>query len=145
MLAILTGVSGYQTFKKLRVDNSLSIWFLEDDPSYKAYIDFQENFGSDEIFIAMLPVDNAIGETEIRALRNLQQQIEGLHYVKTTFSLVKAKYPIYTSNKINFDDLYTHKRSEKGLKSLFSKLPNITSQLVTKDYKNQFFYIQLNP
>jgi len=145
ILAILMAVSGYQTHQKLRVDNSLSIWFLEDDPSYKAYIDFQKNFGSDEIFIAMLPVENAIGEQEMVALENLHQQIEALPYVNTTFSLAKAKYPIYANDKVNFDDLYNSKRSEKGLKSLFSKLPNITSQLVTKDYKNQFFYIQLNP
>ena len=145
VVAILMGVSGYQTLNKLRVDNSLSIWFLEDDPSYKAYIDFQENFGSDEIFIVMLPVNNAIGETEINTLETLHQGIEALPYVKTTFSLAKAKYPIYANNKINFDDLYNSERSDKGLKSLFAKLPNITSQLVTKDYKHQFFYIQLNP
>ncbi|WP_400075620.1 RND family transporter [Winogradskyella sp. R77965] len=145
VLTILMSVSGYQTLKKLRVDNSLSIWFLEDDPSYKAYIDFQENFGSDEIYITMLPVENAIGESEMQALENLHKQIEALPYVNTTFSLAKAKYPIYANNKINFDDLYNDKRSEKGLKNLFSKLPNIISQLVTKDYKNQFFYIQLNP
>ncbi len=145
ILAVLMAISGHQTLKKLRVDNSLSIWFLEDDPSYKAYIDFQENFGSDEIFIAMLPVENAIGESEMESLAKLHSTIEALPYVKTTFSLAKAKYPIYANNKINLDDLYNKKRSEKGLKSLFSKLPNITSQLVTKDYKNQFFYIQLNP
>lgn len=145
VLSVLMGISGYQTLQKLRVDNSLSIWFLEDDPSYKAYIDFQENFGSDEIFIAMLPVENAIGKSEMEALEKLHKQIEVLPYVKTTFSLAKAKYPIYANNKINFDNLYNQNRSEKGLKSLFSKLPNITSQLVTTDYKNQFFYIQLNP
>lgn len=144
-LAVLMAFAGHQTLNKLSVDNSLSIWFLEDDPSYKAYIEFQENFGSDEIFIAMLPVKNAIGETEVNNLKNLHAAIDALPYVKTTFSLAKAKYPIYANNKIDFDDLYNPKRSDKGLKSLFSKLPNITSQLVTKDYKNQFFYIQMKP
>ncbi|ARV09775.1 RND transporter [Winogradskyella sp. PC-19] len=145
VLAIAMGFSGYNTLNKLSVDNSLGIWFLEDDPSYKAYIDFQESFGSDEIFIAMLPVENAIGEAEVSALKELHQKIEALPYVQTSFSLAKAKYPIYANKTINFDDLYNPKRSEKGLKNLFKKLPNITSQLVTKDYKNQFFYIQLNP
>ena len=145
VLAMAVGFSGYNTLNKLSVDNSLGIWFLEDDPSYLAYIDFQQNFGSDEIFIAMLPVENAIGETEVSALKELHQRIESLPYVQTSFSLAKAKYPIYANNTINFDGLYNLKRSEKGLKRLFSKLPNITSQLVTKDYKNQFFYIQLNP
>lgn len=145
VFAVLMAVAGHQTLNKLSVDNSLSIWFLEDDPSYKAYIDFQENFGSDEIFIAMLPVENAIGEADVNRLQQLHKDIETLPYVKTTFSLAKAKYPIYANDKINFDDLYNPKRSEKGLKNLFSKLPNITSQLVTKDYKHQFFYIQMKP
>ena len=145
VLAILMGVSGYFTLKYLRVDNSLSIWFLEDDPSYKAYIDFQKDFGSDEIFVAMFPVENAIGETEMNRLSLLHENINDLPYVKTSFSLATAKYPIYANNKINFDDLYNSKRSQKGLKNLFSKLSNITSQLVSEDYRNQFFYIQLNP
>ena len=75
VLAIAMGFSGYNTLNKLSVDNSLGIWFLEDDPSYRAYIDFQQNFGSDEIFIAMLPVENAIGETEVSALKELHQRI----------------------------------------------------------------------
>jgi len=145
ILALAMGLSGYHTLTKLSVNNSLGIWFLEDDPSYRAYIDYQKNFGSDEIFIAMLPVENAIGETEVISLKELHQRIEDLPYVQTSYSLAKAKYPIYANNTLYFDGLYNSKRSEKGLKSLFSKLPNITSQLVTKDYKNQFFYIQLNP
>ena len=137
--------SGYQTLTKLSVDNSLSIWFLDDDPSYKAYIDFQENFGSDEIFVAMLPVNNVIHKDNIPNLTKLHKAIDQLPYVKTSFSLAKAKYPIYANGKVNFDALYNSKRSEKGQKKLISKLPNIAAQLVTKDYKQQFFYIQLKP
>ena len=78
VLTLFVGFSGYQTLNKLSVDNSLSIWFLEDDPSYKAYIDFQENFGSDEIFIVMLPVENAVGEAEVIKLNELHQTVEAL-------------------------------------------------------------------
>ena len=145
ILIALTCIGLIQTAEKLKVDNALSIWFLEDDPSYKAYIDFQEEFGSDEIFIAMFPVQNAIGTSEKAQLLKLHKSIDSLSYVKTSFSLAKAKYPIYANGNINFNDLYNTNRSEKGLISLISKLPNITSQLLTKDYKNQFFYIQLNP
>jgi predicted RND superfamily exporter protein len=145
LIAVLMTVSGYQTLKKLSIDNSLTIWFLEDDPSYKAYIDFQEEFGSDEIFIAMFPTENALDVNEINKLLKLHEAIDSLSYVKTSFSLAKAKYPIYANQKIIFDDLYNSKRSENGLKNLFSKMPSITSQLVSEDYKNMFFYIQLNP
>ncbi|MGF1554932.1 efflux RND transporter permease subunit [Paucihalobacter sp.] len=129
----------------LSVDNSLSIWFLEDNPSYKAYIDYQEQFGSDEIFIAMLNVENALDSLHINKLQQLHQEIDGLRYVKTSFSLATAEYPIYNNGALIFDKLYNPKRSEKGLKSLLSKLPNISSQLVTDDMKHLFVYIQLNP
>ncbi len=145
ILIVLTCFSIFQTATKLSVDNSLSIWFLDEDPSYKAYIDFQEEFGSDEIFIAMFPVDNAIGASEKLSLLNLHKRIDSLSYVKTSYSLAKAKYPIYANSKITFDDLYNTNRSEKGLKNVLSKLPSISNQLVTKDFKNQFFYIQLKP
>lgn len=137
--------SAYFTINRLSVDNSLSIWFLEDNPSYNAYIDYQEEFGSDEIFVAMIPVENAIAEVNITTLKQLHNTIDSLWFVKETFSLAKAKYPIYANKTIVYDDLYTNKRSEKGLKNLYAKLPNITQQLVTPNYKNLFFYIQLKP
>lgn len=145
VLAIAAGFSGFQTINKLSVDNSLGIWFLEDDPSYQAYIDFQENFGSDEIFIAMLPVENALEETAIEKLKTLHGAVDELPYVQTSFSLAKAKYLLYANNSIRFSELYNSKRSEKGLKSLFSKLSNISFQLVSEDYKNLMFYIQMKP
>ena len=49
---------------------------LEDDRTYRAYIDFQEILVLDQIFIAMLPVENAIGEKEISSLKVLQQSID---------------------------------------------------------------------
>ncbi|MBT8325327.1 MAG: hypothetical protein KJO96_08510, partial [Winogradskyella sp.] len=53
VLVTMTTISAYFTINRLSVDNSLSIWFLEDNPSYNAYIDYQEQFGSDEIFVGM--------------------------------------------------------------------------------------------
>ena len=145
VLVVLMAFSGYQTLQNLRVDNSLSIWFLEDNPNYRAYIDYQERFGSDEIFVGMIPVANALAPEHISKLQQLHNDLDALGYVKTSFSLAKAEYPIYASNRIIFKELYAPERSEKSLKTLFSKLPNVTAQLVSKDYKNLFFYIQLQP
>lgn len=38
----------------VEVDNSLSVWFLKDDPEVKKYYDFHEKFGNDEIVIAII-------------------------------------------------------------------------------------------
>ena len=31
---LIVGISGLQTLKKLSIDNSLGIWFLEEDPTF---------------------------------------------------------------------------------------------------------------
>ncbi|MEM1001626.1 MAG: MMPL family transporter [Bacteroidota bacterium] len=152
ILAVLMGLSAYQTTQKLSVDNSLAIWFLEDNPSYRAYIEYQEEYGSDEIFVGMIPVDNlpdgkagALDSDQIDRLSRFHRVIDSLWFVKTSYSLAKAEYPIYANNEISFQPLYDARRSERGLKNLMGKLPDISKQLVTDDYKNLFFYIQLNP
>lgn len=38
----------------VQVDNSLSIWFLKDDPAVKKYQDFHRMFGNDEMVIAVI-------------------------------------------------------------------------------------------
>ena len=145
MLLVLLALSTYSTLKNLKVDNSLAIWFLEDNPEYKAYIDYQEQFGSDEVFVGMIPVPNALDSLEIKKLERLHHQIGRLWYVNTTFSLANAEYPIYNNGTFVFSPLYNSQRSENAIKSLMSKMPNISHQLVTADFKNLFFYIQLKP
>jgi len=145
VLTVLVGLSAYQTTQKLSVDNSLAIWFLEDNPSYRAYINYQEAYGSDEIFVGMLPVENALDTNNIEQLNAFHKAVDSLWFVKTSFSLAKAQYPVYASNQIRFHPLYDSRRSERGLKNLIGRLPNIAQQLLTEDYKNLFFYIQLNP
>ena len=145
LLALLMALSGYQTVQKLSVDNSLAIWFLEDNPNYRAYIDYQEEYGSDEIFVGMIAVNNALDSSNIKQLLQFHERIDSLRFVKTSFSLATAEYPIFANGEIKFQALYDSRRSERSLKNLMSKLPNISQQLVTDDFKNLFFYIQLNP
>ena len=49
----ITGFFGYQT-TSLRFDNSLNIWFLDDDPDLLAYRDFLDRFETDESIILLL-------------------------------------------------------------------------------------------
>ena len=53
LLSLATIAGLIQTLRHLKVDNSLSIWFLEDNPDYQDYLQFQKKQGSDEIIIAL--------------------------------------------------------------------------------------------
>ncbi|MFY9444521.1 MAG: MMPL family transporter [Flavobacteriaceae bacterium] len=142
---LIVGISGLQTLKKLSIDNSLGIWFLEEDPSYKAYIEYQETYGSDEIFIVMLPVSNALEQKNVDLLRALNNSLDSMPFVQTAYSLAKAKYPVIVGKKVSFRPLYEEKRSEKSIKKLWGDMPEVMSQLVSKDFKNLFLYVQLRP
>ncbi len=142
---LIVGISGLQTLKKLSIDNSLGIWFLEEDPSYKAYIEYQETYGSDEIFIVMLPVSNALEQKNVNLLRALNNTLDSMPFVQTAYSLAKAKYPIIAGKKVSFRPLYEENRSEKSIKKLWGDMPEVMSQLVSKDFKNLFLYVQLRP
>ncbi|MDB4031497.1 MMPL family transporter [Flavobacteriaceae bacterium] len=142
---LIVGISALQTLKKLSIDNSLGIWFLEEDPSYKAYIEYQETYGSDEIFIVMLPVSYALEQKNVDLLRALNNSLDSMPFVQTAYSLAKAKYPVIAGKKVSFRPLYEEKRSEKSIKKLWGDMPEVMSQLVSKDFKNLFLYVQLRP
>ncbi|MDB4068240.1 MMPL family transporter [Flavobacteriaceae bacterium] len=145
LVVLIVGISGFQTLKKLSIDNSLGIWFLEEDPSYKAYIEYQETYGSDEIFIVMLPVFYALEQKNVDLLRALNNSLDSMPFVQTAYSLAKAKYPVIAGKKVSFRPLYEEKRSEKSIKKLWGDIPEVMSQLVSKDFKNLFLYVQLRP
>lgn len=56
LTAITAGVLVLLPYVKLavEVDNSLSIWFLRDDPAVKKYQAFHQKFGNDEIVVAVI-------------------------------------------------------------------------------------------
>lgn len=145
LMGLLMGLSGVYTLKNLSIDNSLGIWFLEEDPSYQAYIEYQETYGSDEIFMVMLPVPNALDQDQIDQLEALNTALDKLPFVETAYSLAKAKYPVIVGKKLRFRPLYEEKRSEKSIKNLWEDMPEVVQQLVSKDYKNLFLYVQLRP
>lgn len=145
ILGLLTIIGLFQTVTSLKVDNSLSIWFLEENKDYQQYIKFQEEQGSDEIFIAMFPVKNGFSETNVSRLLQLHQKIDTLPYVNASFSIANAKYPIYANNKIYYQNIYDPKRSKRSLNNLLDKLPVIKKQLISEDSEHLFFYIQMDP
>ena len=142
-IAMLAGLG--QTMRLLKVDNSLSIWFLEDNATYREYLTFQEEQGSDELVIAMIPTEDALSRDHVAQLQALHQKTDSLPYVSATFSLANAKYPIYSNRNIQYRNIYKAERSRESIAGLLSELPTMSQQLLTKDERHSFFYIQLLP
>jgi hypothetical protein len=145
LLLLATIAGALSTAVNLRINNAVSIWFLEDNPDYQDYLQFQQGRGSDEIIIAMLPVEEALGDSAIQLLEHLHQQIDSLPDVTATFSLANARYPVYSNRKIYYQPIYQSGRTAAQIDQLLGELPAIKTQLVTTRGKHVFFYVQLNP
>ncbi|MBU1107294.1 MAG: MMPL family transporter [Candidatus Riflebacteria bacterium] len=54
LLLMLLAVGGLFFARNINIDNSLELWFLEDDPTLAAYREFKQKYGNDEIILAMI-------------------------------------------------------------------------------------------
>jgi predicted RND superfamily exporter protein len=139
-----TALAGaWLAWNHIQVDNSVSIWFLEDNPDYKAYLKFQEERGADEIIIAMIPADDALDAAHLKKLRKLHEQIDSLPFVDATFSMANARYPIYSNGRMVYRPIYSEGRSVEQIDGLLKALPAIRKQLMTDNRSSSFFYVQL--
>jgi predicted RND superfamily exporter protein len=73
---------------KVGIDNSLEIWFSEEDPQLQSYHQFQQEFGNDEVVILALHSENEIFTPEnMAALHRLTVAAEGVEGIEKAESL----------------------------------------------------------
>jgi predicted RND superfamily exporter protein len=75
----LVAILGWQVVK-LRVDNSLEIWFPDDDPALVHYQQFQKQFGNDEVLVIALQDD--AGMISRKGLQRLQAATKKISTIK---------------------------------------------------------------
>ncbi|RAK62927.1 efflux RND transporter permease subunit [Hymenobacter edaphi] len=79
----------------VQVDNSLEAWFLQNDPSLRAYRDFQGRFGNDEVVIVVVhdEAQPLLTPAYFRRFRALSQALEGLPGVAAVIGPGNALVP----------------------------------------------------
>ena len=78
-------------------NNSLSVWFLDEDPAVREYREFQQLFGNDEVVMLLIEFpDGVMNQTTFAKLRTLKTDIEaisGIHAVYDVSSLADRLPP----------------------------------------------------
>ena len=143
LLAAATVIALSSAFQNLKVDNSVSIWFLEDNPQYKKYLEYQAEQGSDEIIVTMIPLKDSLSNEILGTLRQLHQDLDSNTFVQSTLSLANVKYPIYSNKKLFYRNIFTPKRALEKSERILNDLPTVKQKLITEDGKYVLFYAQL--
>ena len=97
LVAIALLVTGAYFATKLRADNSLSSYFNPGDVAYHAYLEYQDEFGSDEVAYLLYSVPkSAHGPFDLDAMQRIATLTEDIEYevpfVKEVTSLTNVEF-----------------------------------------------------
>ncbi|KPA14014.1 RND transporter [Candidatus Magnetomorum sp. HK-1] len=79
--------------QNIKIDNSLEVWFLKDDPALVNYNEFKDIYGNDEVIIAWIkPEIDPYQKDFVRKIYNISEQMEAFELINRVVSISKAPY-----------------------------------------------------
>ncbi len=146
VMILLSLLGGWSVLTKMQSDNSIDIWFLEDDPHYQAYLDFQKKQGSDEIVLAFIKSPSTVYDTVfVRKLQMAEKALSLLPYVRKTLSIGSAEAPRISGNRLTLSPLYRKGMSGEHLAKAVRTFPQSVGHLIDSSEQYAALYLQLIP
>lgn len=140
-IAIIVAFFSYQA-SKLQVDNSLKVWFAENDPALLSYYSFLDKFGSDEVIITVINDSRPYYDSlRIQNSIELTHQIERIGGVSQVKSI--ANTPLsYSSKSTTIEDYIKKGLSKERTAYFIDRIENskINSLYIGKNNTTTVFY-----
>lgn len=117
----------------VRVDNSLSIWFLEGDSALRSYRTFQRLFGNDEVIIVAVQdsAHSLLTAANQRRLTQLSAALAALPSVQHVLGPAAARVPGGLGSTTALLDAG---RDSAAVRAALTRQPTLRDQLFTPDY-----------
>ncbi len=116
---------------RLRIDNSLEVWVMNDSQQYRDYQDFQDRFGSDEFVVLGFEFDNPLSDENLAIQEELAADLDEIEGVASVSSLPTVRDKIW---------FRTSRWQEKAAKSSF-----LQGTLLGSDAHTAGMFIWLEP
>lgn len=135
--------------KDLAVDNSLAIWFLDDDPHFVRYRNFQEKFGNDDVVTFLVSDRKTLFTREnLTLIRRLSDTLEGLDSVARVISLARVRYIAPgAEDELVIEPLYGADPTTEGdverIRDRVTSWPALESFLVSADGRSSLVVVKL--
>ena len=133
---------------ELTVDNSIKIWYSEDDEQYQAFIDFQEKYGNDDIVTIFLPYSFEVYEKQAVAdLLRLEDTLVNLDYVDRVYSYGSSEYlhvsPLGFAVGEIVEKIPENESEKQAIINRINKSPAVKRFFLTEDEKAHLIFIRL--
>lgn len=130
-------------------DNSIEIWFLEDDPNLVAYHDFLERFGADEFAVISLEADNVFTPEMLAYVDRLTRDADQLPYAHRVQSLTNVKVFGGCRKKLSFTPFVEHlpetQADADALRRRAMEIELLKGTLMSADGKVAAVLIEMSP
>jgi predicted RND superfamily exporter protein len=132
-ILILAALNVSNIQKAIVVDNSLEVWFLQDDPSVVDYNQFKQKFGNDEIIMLMLKdKQSMLNKEQSSKLQKLSKALRSIQEVKAVFSAADQEIieiGLFGPQKKKLVETY----KEEGIRTYFNNNTSLKDQYYSKD------------
>ncbi len=119
----------------VKVDNSLTIWFSDDDPGLVEYRSFHDKFGNDELVILVVKDDSTVlSPTYFKSFIALSRAIEKMPEVQMVAGAGNADVVSKDLFGIMSKPLLTDSSEMEDVKADLDAMPWLREQLFNKDY-----------
>jgi predicted RND superfamily exporter protein len=145
--ALVTLLAGWQA-GKVGVDNSLRIWFLEDDPNLVSYRSYQERFGSDEVvLIAFRHAEGMAGKEGLQLLRRAEKLLAGVDGVTGAISVAgfadAVQLEALLMSPMTGDPLI--RAGDEDLRRRILADPELRDRLISRDGTTAALVVRMRP
>ncbi len=132
--------------KAIEVDNSLSVWFLEDDPDLLEYYQYKQQFGNDEsVVILIKDTKTVLSQTHFQSFINITHSLESIPEVDAVLGPGNVKVPIKTLLGPSGRNLINKNSDPAKVQSDLEDYPYINNQFFTPDYKAARLIVVFKP
>lgn len=153
---ILLIIAGFPYFKKALIpNNELSLWFVDNDPTLKAYQNFCDRYGNDRLIMILAHDPEGIFQHEkIQQIKKITQQVVEVEGVKNVQSLTNIKdlfrIRINDTLRIRYESPFLNKNTEdtdtmNKIRDQVLASSTFVDQAINEAGNSTIILIQLNP
>lgn len=112
------------------IDNSVSIWFQQNDPELVQYERFNKDFGESEWTVLLLKTESIEDDGFLNQLKDLTEEIESVPNVQKTISLANVRGVVVgddgtPQNWPILDSYHERQNRHTGFKSFLARYPGL--------------------
>lgn len=131
----------------LRIDNSMEVWFRDDDPDWLKYKRFQDQFEGDEIIIVSFRTGDIFKRKILMKIKHLTAEFENMPYISQVTSLTnvhefRGKGGMLTINEL-FERIPEEREILEKTRKRIMKNPLYRDNVISGDGKTTAIYIRL--